>query len=1052
MGAVQGQSPQFPRELQEIIQKSSTNTTITPAVKRVLESESVQNQFIAWAGLHVEVVKHNPFLDKVFKEVQRQKAGEEGASSLWNCVSKVKRVWTGGMFASVFQYDLNDWIKLAEYDKTLGFMELYNRTFNLHFNDYFLTEFGKDTIMPVLTAYAEAGLVSSVHKVQLFTHMLRGSDVNDYFEEMKCLLDVQDSDGETSLHDPKTLAALMPTLERLPFAKLKQLLAIQNKQGCTPLSNPNTLKILKPLLMRLPIKQLTQVCAIKNGDGQSSLLRVSTFFHTQDIFCAVDITKAIVMLKKIVKGGNHIAMLLLGRDMGCKPPVTQEVRLEVTQLYEKAATAEGHFELLLWMFKSFKDSDIGLTAELAVANCYAKGVYENVAVAPNEEPQTITRVRPDAGKALPLYCDIIKRGDVSFIDLVKRQSEAGGAVASLAIADAYYKGINCEKDPIKAVEFAGKAVEQGLIKMLPHISVKNLPPIMMLVLGPAYAMGAGVKANDKEAFKWYQAAIKQGEFEAVRRIAAKGEKLACYQVAQCYDKGEGVAKDEEQAFIWYQKAADLGYTPALTQLAICYAEGAGVEPDEQNEQKAFTLCQGAAEKQDPYAQYVLSQFYLTGVGVKADADKSLECLEEAVEMGYEEAIPELAARFFQKGVENAADENVAITYLQKAIDLGDAPAKEMLGARYYEKGKATLDDMTAIEYLQKALILGSAKAALELANRYEAGRGVIQDLVKAGELKLKAPVLARIEELNKSDINTVKWDATHYAREVVGTNIPKADTAIDIKDLKDFFIQANLTGEIDDDGVLKSVGACQKQFNQYIDLLATDVPFVDKYGKVATSELKEAGVNRLRHLVSFLRRNKDPKALKDIMVRLAVCFFHCTDRFDTETLDLYYDYVEPDINNLSLAARTLENQLLRFLQGVRVGALQTIGSALGGAHPAATHRYMAATYGKEFGVPYSDTESEWGVVWAAKGAENKEAIRAKLASLYNPKEIKRDLYVVINDPVSKDKKYFNYKILTEWFKDHHIEEHEFFDYDAYQMPTGFNQGALLFFLQEMKVV
>ena len=62
--------------------------------------------------------------------------------------------------------------------------------------------------------------------------------------------------------------------------------------------------------------------------------------------------------------------------------------------------------------------------------------------------------------------------------------------------------------------------------------------------------------------------------------ANKGVASAQFNLAMCYAEGKGVDKDPGRAFTWARKAADQGYAPAQSMLSRCYRNGDGVASDE----------------------------------------------------------------------------------------------------------------------------------------------------------------------------------------------------------------------------------------------------------------------------------------------------------------------------------------------------------------------------------------------------------------------------------------------------------------------------------------
>ena len=73
-----------------------------------------------------------------------------------------------------------------------------------------------------------------------------------------------------------------------------------------------------------------------------------------------------------------------------------------------------------------------------------------------------------------------------------------------------------------------------------------------------YFEGQGVPQDDKEAFKWYRLAAKQGQVEAQ------------YNLGAMYFKGQGVPQDYKEALKWYRLAAAQGYAKAQYNLGLVF--------------------------------------------------------------------------------------------------------------------------------------------------------------------------------------------------------------------------------------------------------------------------------------------------------------------------------------------------------------------------------------------------------------------------------------------------------------------------------------------------
>ncbi len=101
----------------------------------------------------------------------------------------------------------------------------------------------------------------------------------------------------------------------------------------------------------------------------------------------------------------------------------------------------------------------------------------------------------------------------------------------------------------------------------------------------------------------------------LRVRAEKGDPEAQFRLGALYDEGIGVKADEKEAIRWWRKAGDEGYADAEFNLGNLYADGAGVATDYAEAAKWFRM---AADRNMRAAQFQLALLYAHGDGVKKD--------------------------------------------------------------------------------------------------------------------------------------------------------------------------------------------------------------------------------------------------------------------------------------------------------------------------------------------------------------------------------------------------------------------------------------------------
>jgi TPR repeat protein len=143
-------------------------------------------------------------------------------------------------------------------------------------------------------------------------------------------------------------------------------------------------------------------------------------------------------------------------------------------------------------------------------------------------------------------------------------------------------------------------------------------PVAQTTLGKLYLDGTSVKADVKQAVKWFQLAADKNYPDA---LAALGELTQA---------GQGVPLNLQEAVRLYRRAAENGSVAGQYNLAYLYEQGTGVKQDEHEAAKWYEL---AAEGGDPIAQYDIGQRYELGVGVATNLVQAFKWLTLAATQG-----------------------------------------------------------------------------------------------------------------------------------------------------------------------------------------------------------------------------------------------------------------------------------------------------------------------------------------------------------------------------------------------------------------------------------
>ncbi|MCA3245426.1 MAG: sel1 repeat family protein [Azospirillum sp.] len=188
--------------------------------------------------------------------------------------------------------------------------------------------------------------------------------------------------------------------------------------------------------------------------------------------------------------------------------------------------------------------------------------------------------------------------------------------------------------PREALDFAqGRAEFQrgnlgpAYLLLLPHAQRGN-PEAQFLVGSISDTGGGGIDLDPREAARWYRQAAQRDwpaahwrlakayatargvegsadrALDHLMRAAELGFTPAILDLAGLLDDGRGVVRDREKAFVWYMRAGDLGNTEARFTVGERLFRGDGVEEDREEARRWYTL---AAQRGHPGAMFRLAQ-------------------------------------------------------------------------------------------------------------------------------------------------------------------------------------------------------------------------------------------------------------------------------------------------------------------------------------------------------------------------------------------------------------------------------------------------------------
>ena len=193
-------------------------------------------------------------------------------------------------------------------------------------------------------------------------------------------------------------------------------------------------------------------------------------------------------------------------------------------------------------------------------------------------------------------------------------------------------------------------------------------------------------------------------------ISAEGNPDAQNNLGICYAEGKGVERNENEAFKLFGLAAAQGHIEAIDNIGRCYYNGIGTK---QNFSEAYNWFRKAAELGNPQAQYTLGVCYNKGNGVAQDYTEAIKWFKKAAEQDHTDALASLA-QCYKNGIGVKKDSVEANKYMVRAANNGSDWAQNQLGIMLFVGDGVERDKTKAIQWFKKAAEHGNKDAQKNL--------------------------------------------------------------------------------------------------------------------------------------------------------------------------------------------------------------------------------------------------------------------------------------------------------------------------------------------------
>lgn len=209
---------------------------------------------------------------------------------------------------------------------------------------------------------------------------------------------------------------------------------------------------------------------------------------------------------------------------------------------------------------------------------------------------------------------------------------------------------------------AGAAPTEG------HIRWSLITKAGLVILAVVVATGMGLRVRN--------VMLAAATADAVRLAAERGDADAQFKLGMTYAEGKGVERDDDLALKWFRRAADAGHAAAQNSVGIFYTLGRGTARDDV---VAMQWLRRSADQGFAGAESNIGLMYLQGRGVPQEMGQALRWFQRAAVQGDAEAQFRLG-EFYEAGMVVAQSDEEARLWFVKAMEGHHAQAANRLHA------------------------------------------------------------------------------------------------------------------------------------------------------------------------------------------------------------------------------------------------------------------------------------------------------------------------------------------------------------------------------------
>ena len=388
-----------------------------------------------------------------------------------------------------------------------------------------------------------------------------------------------------------------------------------------------------------------------------------------------------------------------------------------------------------------------------------------------------------------------------------------------------------------------------------------------LILGDMYRDGIKLESNEKEAFRWYEAAAKNNNPDAI------------YQIAMMCREGRGVEKSIEESDRWFKLYFEHSLFRYINILADSFSHSRNGVYNPDLGMKWYSV---NAKHNNPESEYQVALLALNGKN-SFTLEKSISFLESAAKKNHFGSANQLLnlgglGLIGDKILKNAID------CMEKIAKDGNPWAANVIGRMYADGRIVEVNTNNAIMYLKMASHCGISVSMQKLGEMYRNGTHVDQNVNEA------------IMWFRKGIVANNVWSAVSLVNMYGSGAAEKDDLDIAIRGLENMSLRGDVTAMRMLGSFYRSGTAVEADAEKALKWLSTASKFGDETSKHMIGEMYRDGIGVEKNASEALKWFKYAAKHGNIHSILAIIWMREAGKAD----DTSFEYAMKRLEQLAM--------------------------------------------------------------------------------------------------------------------------------------------------------